>query len=358
MAVGRNKDGTIYYSVRFKDVTGTNRRKKVENKSWKTLKEAKEAERIFLLESGEKSQITYAELYSLCLKAKRQQLKDRSIKAFRGTHELHILPYFNKKIVDKITRVDIYNWQKELLNKTYNKQLYSNRMLDLIQTYFKNVLTFGVQYGYTSSMPFIIPKVTRIEPRKEINIWTIEEFNKFISVIDDLKWQSVFTTLYYSGIRIGELIALNLSDYDGQSISISKTFDSHHMKITTPKTKNSYRVVALNRACTAMINELLITYPDDDDEDYQNNALFGFHTRLSTTTIERVKNMYCKRSGVKQIKIHEFRHSHVSLLISLGFQPIDIANRLGHTVTMVNEVYGHLFDTSQKNIIKALDDLT
>lgn len=62
-------------------------------------------------------------------------------------------------------------------------------------------------------------------------------------------------------------------------------------------------------------------------------------------------------SGVKQIKIHEFRHSHVSLLIELGFRPIDITNRLGHTVTMVNEVYGHLFDKSQKDIINALNKL-
>ena len=229
-------------------------------------------------------------------------------------------------------------------------------MLERMQTEFKSVLNYGVQYGYLQVNPFVIPKVSRIEQKKEMQVWSVDEFNQFISVVEDLKWKAVFTTLYYSGLRIGELIALNVEDYDGFNLIVNKSYDSHHHVSTTPKTKNSYRSVALNKATRALIDELIgiyITYKID----VSKQPLFNFNSRLATTTIEERKNRYCKLAEVKQIKIHEFRHSHVSLLISLGFSPFDIANRLGHTVTMVNEVYGHLFDKSQSNIVSALNNL-
>ena len=294
--------------------------------------------------------ITYEELYKLCLDFKLQRIKLRSIKAFKDTHRIHILPVFKDKIVSEITRIDIQNWQKCLLNKRYKDRPYSNRMLDRIQVDFKNVLIYGLQYGYLDNNPFIIPKVNRDEPKKEMQIWSVDEFKQFISVVEDLKWKAIFTTLYYSGLRIGELIALNVRDYDGFNLNVNKSYDPHNQIVTTPKTKNSYRAVALNKATRELLDELLCIYTTQQI-DVANQALFGLHTRLSATSIERKKNNYCKLAKVKQIKIHEFRHSHVSLLINLGFQPIDIANRLGHTVTMVNEVYGHLFDKSQKDIV-------
>ena len=65
-------------------------------------------------------------------------------------------------------------------------------------------------------------------------------------------------------------------------------------------------------------------------------------------------NQACEKSGIKRIRIHDIRHSHVSLLIELGFTPLLIAERIGDTVDMVNNIYGHLYPNKDKDVAEKL----
>jgi integrase len=83
--------------------------------------------------------------------------------------------------------------------------------------------------------------------------------------------------------------------------------------------------------------------------------IFGGASPYRSTTIARYKNSYCKLAGVKEIRIHDFRHSHASLLISNGADPTIVAQRLGHTgVEMTLNIYSHMFPNKQAEIIKKL----
>jgi len=90
-----------------------------------------------------------------------------------------------------------------------------------------------------------------------------------------------------------------------------------------------------------------------------NNSciIFGFSKHLDDNTVRRAKNKYCAAASVKQIRIHDFRHSHVSLLINMGLSPFEISKRLGHSMEMVQQVYAHMFPEVQKNIINILNKL-
>lgn len=77
---------------------------------------------------------------------------------------------------------------------------------------------------------------------------------------------------------------------------------------------------------------------------------------LHQSSIDRHKNSAAVKAGVKIIRMHDFRHSHVSLLVDMGFTPVEIADRLGHTVEMVNNVYSHLFVGSQKRMAEKLEE--
>jgi integrase len=90
-------------------------------------------------------------------------------------------------------------------------------------------------------------------------------------------------------------------------------------------------------------------------QDSQIN-LFAYDIFLAPTSIKNKQRAACQRSGVKVIRIHDFRHSHVSLLVNMGFNPFEIAKRLGHTVEMVNNVYSHWFMESQINMVRKLDE--
>ncbi len=85
--------------------------------------------------------------------------------------------------------------------------------------------------------------------------------------------------------------------------------------------------------------------------------LFGIDKPLSSTTLDRHKINYTKLSGVKQIRIHDFRHSHVSLLINNGVSDFDISRRLGHSKDMVNNTYGHWFKKNQEVLVDKLNKI-
>ena len=63
----------------------------------------------------------------------------------------------------------------------------------------------------------------------------------------------------------------------------------------------------------------------------------------------------CKASGVTRIRIHDIRHSHVSLLIEMGFSALAIAERMGHEAVDITYRYAHLFPTKQDEMAAALD---
>ena len=64
-----------------------------------------------------------------------------------------------------------------------------------------------------------------------------------------------------------------------------------------------------------------------------------------------------KAAGVKRIRIHDLRHSHISLLIDMGFSAVAIADRVGHESIDITYQYAHLFPSKQTEMADRLDDL-
>lgn len=154
-------------------------------------------------------------------------------------------------------------------------------------------------------------------------------------------------------MRCGELLALTLSDLDFKSstISINKTlYHRNREKISTsPKTDNSIRTISMPDAVMqevqAYTSRLYGIQPQD--------RVFGF------TDMPLRKNMarYSEKASIPRIRIHDLRHSHVSLLINMGFTPQLIAERIGDTVQMVNSVYGHLYPSKHEEVADRLNQL-
>ena len=136
-----------------------------------------------------------------------------------------------------------------------------------------------------------------------------------------------------------------------------KTYPTAIRAITTPKCRTSYRDVMMTSDLRKSLFDYIATckrlagFTSD-------LYLFGIDTPIAPTTLDRKKNIYCNLSGVKQIRLHEFRHSHVSLLINNGINDFDISKRLGHSRDMVNNTYGHWFKKSQENLVSKLDRMS
>lgn len=202
----------------------------------------------------------------------------------------------------------------------------------------------------------------------EINFWCHDEWKEFIPFVDDYEDMVMYNFFYYTGLRFGEFDALNWTDYDpiGKTIKVTKNL-SNKVKgkkfvITDPKSKNSVRIVDLDDN----LNNLLIEYKKYKiQRSYsfsEKDFIFGDINYVAGTTFRRRLDNYISkvqkvREDFKRITPHGFRHSHVSLLIDLGCDSRDVAERIGDTVRTVEETYYHMFPKKKKITIDKLNNL-
>lgn len=158
--------------------------------------------------------------------------------------------------------------------------------------------------------------------------------------------------LYFTGMRVGELLALMPSDIEGDVIHITKSLQRMNGKdvVTGPKTPKSVRDVRIPKKIREDLKKYMESCPNHEDTD----RIFSFSKAL----IYRAIAKGCELSGVKRIRIHDLRHSHASLLIELGFSPVLIAERLGHeNVQTTLNTYSHLYPTKANELIEKLNEL-
>lgn len=187
---------------------------------------------------------------------------------------------------------------------------------------------------------------------REMLFWTKEEYLKFADAMMDkpLSYYA-FEVLYWTGIREGELLALTPADFDFEkrTVTINKSFQHLNGRdiITSPKTEKSNRTIQMPKfLCDEMQNYLKMLYD------------VGLEDRMFPVTksyLHREMDRGAKEAGVKRIRIHDIRHSHVSLLIDMGFSATAIADRVGHESIDITYNYAHLFPSKQTEMADKLE---
>ena len=201
----------------------------------------------------------------------------------------------------------------------------------------------------------LLPYFGRLKKKsREMLFWTKDEYLKFIDAMMDKPLSFyAFEMLYWCGIREGELLALTPEDFDfdKRTVTISKTFQHTGGKdiVTPPKTEKSNRTITMPLFLADEIQEYLKMQYD-----------IGLDDRLFPITksyLYREMQRGCKDTGVKRIRIHDLRHSHISLLIDMGFSAVAIADRVGHESIDITYQYAHLFPSKQTEMADRLDDV-
>ena len=187
-----------------------------------------------------------------------------------------------------------------------------------------------------------------------MQFWTLEEYKKFSEAMMDKTISFyAFEMLYWCGIREGEMLALTPKDFDfkAETVTINKSYQRLKGRdvITTPKTKKSNRTIKMPKfLCEEMQEYIGMFYGAGE-----NDRIFP----VSKSYMHHEMDRGAKQAGVKRIRIHDLRHSHVSLLIEMGFTALAIADRLGHESIEVTYRYAHLFPSKQTEMANKLDDL-
>lgn len=357
MPIYKAPNGTYYIREYVKKF---GRSTQIIRRGFETKREAEKE--LLTLKTDGKSEIrnmTFKQLYDKYYEYYELKHKWQSCRRIRSYFENHLLPYFKDMKVIKIKTNDYFEWQKIILNKrlcdSYNKGIHG-AMVTILNYAIKN-------YNLERNIARDIGGFKKQRIKTRMNWWTYEEYEKFMSVIIEKKDIALFSLLYETGVRFGEAAALIWSDYDGTSIEISKTvskeknIDNEYV-LTSPKTNSSNRRIMLSNNVIEALNELKICY-NEYIEFNDKWYIFGGLKPYSHTKATTHKNNYCKLANIKQIKLHEFRHSHVSLLINKGVPITNISARLGHSDSSITlAIYSHMLMTENDPAVDVLNNLS
>lgn len=255
--------------------------------------------------------------------------------------------------MNDITNVTIIQWQNELMKvKDDRGRNYSPTYLRTIHAQLSSILNHACRYYNLKTNVARDVGTMGEKEADEMSFWTQEEYEKFIAAIK-YKHQSfyAFEILYWCGIREGELLALSKDDFnfEKKTLSISKSFQRLKGEdyITSPKTEKSNRVIQLPQFLCDEIKDYLDMFYHLDSK----ARIFNF----TKSYLHHEMSRGCDLSGVKRIRIHDLRHSHVAYLIEQGFSPVVIADRLGHESISITLNYAHLYPSKQLEIADMIE---
>lgn len=272
--------------------------------------------------------------------------------------EKHILPYFGFKRINEIDTNDVMRWQNEMLRSKnpQNGKPYAKTYLQSVNNQLTAVFSFAVKYYKLPSNPAHIVGNMGNEDEVNITYWALDQYKKFAEIMmDDPLYYYIFQVLFWTGIREGECLALQLQDINlkKKTLTINKTY--YRLKgqdiIGTPKTKQSYRTVTLSDSLAEEIGDYInmMYKPNPTDR------LFP----VSKSALTRKLKQGAKKAGLPECRVHSLRHAAASLLLENGYSIPSIAARLGHSPVNVGITYkyAHSAPTTQEEIAKALDKL-
>ena len=353
----RTKDGRKWiYEVRYEG-------KRYKSKKYLTKKEALAAERSFYIDRekiGNQSLMTLGDLFEDHFNYQRDKVKATTLTNY-GKKVKHFDMLKDIKL-DELNIKDIEKWKQEM-----NSKALATRTKNDLMKYLKSALNYGTKW-YDFNFTSMYNKMTNFtnpnEIPKEMQFYTYEEFMKFLSVEEDLKFRTLFETLYFCGLRRGELRGLTWKniDFKRKELSVVQNVvnvggDFGFWQITTPKTKSSRRQVPIPDILLEDLKKL-----KKECEDYYGFEdgwfVFGDIAPIHPHTLAMRKNNNAAKAGVKQIRIHDFRHSCCSLLINNGANITMVAKFLGHTkVDETLNTYSHMFHNKLDDLVNTINEL-
>lgn len=366
-------DGKKQYYIRtyVNDENGNKKQITRHNKEWLGRDgywEAKQEENRLRNAKIQNKIISFWELCNCYLEEQKQINKESTYYTYYKLINRWVIPFFPNEQTNEISTDDCLKYRKIICDKSL-----SLAMKNKCHIIVSSILGYGVKFGYVEKNfeqllgPFK-EKNEKVD-NSSLRYITYEQFKIFIKGVDDIMWKTFFTFLFYTGMRKGEVQALSWEDIDFKNKQIivtknltTKTFDSPY-KITNTKTKENRKIDMSDY----LVKQLKLYYkkqstkPDFKIDDF----VFGGKSPLSRTTIDRYKHLYFSKVDFNEITIHEFRHSHVSLIINEAVkQNLDmlgifvmLSERMGHTIEVMQQTYMHLFPNIQNKVINILDNL-
>lgn len=348
-----DKTKTWFVKCYYTDYTGTKRQRK--KRGFKLQREAKEWERSFLETQQADLTMTFENFVKIYNEDMKNRLREHTYIQKQYVIEKKLLPFFGKMQVSQITPANVRKWQNDLMAYRDDKgNGYAETYLRTINNQLAAIMNYAVRYYNLKDNPCRKAGSIGKGHADEMQFWTTEEFKCFLEKVSDKpQARAGFLILYYTGLRIGELLALEYCDidFDNLKLTVNKSYQrlGDRDVITPPKTPRSIRTISI----PPFLADELREYTGKLYKLHRHDRIFPYTKHFFEHEMKRGT----KDGEVKRIRLHDIRHSHASLLIELGFSPLAIADRMGHEkVETTLNTYSHLFPHKRDEVAEKLQN--
>lgn len=339
--------GTWYASFYYTDWQGHRKLKK--KRGFARKKDAEEYEREFLHKEAGTCDMSFGSLVELYLADMENRLRASTMQSKRHIIETKILPAFGSQKVNEITPAAVRRWQAQTL-----AQGYAPTYAKSIHNQLSAIFNYACRYYGLKDNPARAAGSMGKKQAGRIRFWMPEDFNAFLPYVQKYPARVGFEVLYWTGLRIGELLALTAEDIDLEkgTISVSKSFQviNGEAIISQPKTEKSRRVVPIPKKLVQTLKEYEAAFYDLQPTD----RLWPF----TKSYFQRQMVLACDEAQIERIRLHDLRHSHASMLIRMGVPVLLVSERLGHeNIQTTLQTYAHLYPAETTEALEKMDDL-
>lgn len=370
--IPKKKNGLQGYRVRVSYTDMNGKYQQVERTAY-GQSEAQLLEKQLLTEYKErkeisKSKMTINQLVEEYGEYHKIEVKASSLDAIMKTLRLRVQPYLGECRLDKLTQPKLAEWKI-----TISKQNLSDNTKKNAYSIFVALLNFAVKMQYIPKNPLAVlgnfkDSSDVSKKSQKLRYYTSEQFLRYISVakkncstVNDWGFYVFFNLAFFTGCRKGELNALKWSDLEGSVLHIRRQI-SQKIKgediETTPKTKSSIRDIQVPEPLMKILTEHKARQQEASHLFTDDFRICGGEKPLRDTTIDKKNRQFADEAELPRITIHEFRHSHASLLINNGIVIQEVSRRLGHsTVEQTWNVYSHLYPNQEEKALEVLNKI-
>lgn len=368
---GKVKDGKQQYRVKFNYVDCNGNYKQLSRCVYGSA-EAKFAEKELQNLASEREipqKITVGQLYDEYIESKTYEMRESSLAKKQSILKNHILPFFEKTRLDKLNTPLLQRWKNSIAEQDKKIATKKNAYKE-----FSAMLNYAVKCDYLPSNPLLkignFKDAYNFEKHEDkIQYYTASEFRLFMASaanhlnnVIDYGYYTFFAIAFYTGMRKGEINALRWSDIDGHILSVNRSV-TQKLKgkgniFTPPKNASSARRLQLPQPLIDILSKQRSIQQENSNKWSENFLVCGGPDCLSDTGISNRNTQYASEAGLHRIRIHDFRHTHATLLINEGINIQEIARRLGHSdVNITWKVYSHLYPREEQRAIRVLESI-
>lgn len=294
------------------------------------------------------------------------EIRETSAAKKESIQNNHLLPFLRDTPIDRLTPAVLMSWKDWINGKDIGLRMRQHAYGEL-----RAMLYYAVRAGYLTANPIKtiqnFSDANVVEAMEDaLSFYTIEQYQKFEAALlqnDNSQLRHniyvFFAVLFWTGARKGEVNALTWDDLDGGQIwirrSVAQKVKGKRYVETPPKNKSSYRRVPI----PLVLQEILADQKTRQQADSRWSSswrICGGPDIIADSTLSKANANAAEAASLPHIRIHDFRHSHASLLIEHNINIKAISRRLGHsTVEQTWNTYGHLYPEADNRIIAALD---